>query len=621
MAGNNEQQKIQDYAIIGDCRAAALIGRNGSMDWLCWPQFDSPAIFARILDREQGGYWQIAPTEACDVKRRYLPNTNILETRFACRGGSAVLTDLMPVASEEYKRSKLVADHEILRQVEVPDGEVEIDVEFRPREDYGRKAPIIRRRGELGLRMDDGRGVYWLRSTHPLRLSQENDAAFARLHLAAGDVARFSLSHAEESPAVLPCLGDEASERIRISKDWWEQWAGQVSYNSRYRDAVVRSALTLKLLTYAPSGAIVAAATTSLPERIGGKLNWDYRYCWLRDASLTVRALIGLGCWAEAESFMNWALNATRLTQPELRILYTVYGENAPRERLLQHLRGYKDSRPVRIGNQAREQLQLDVYGEVLDAVSQMAFHGQGFDRTTQKMLTEIGKYVVKNWRRPDEGIWEPRGSRQNHTYARLLCWTALDRLCTMAKNGRLENAPAELFARTREEVRRDVVENGWNDDVGSYVSVLGGNDLDASLLLMSWYGFEASDSERMRRTYRAISSELRAGRDLLYRYKTSQGEGAFGICGFWEAEYLALGGGTLQQARSAFERLLTYSNDLGLYAEEIDADSYDALGNFPQAFTHVGLIGAALSLQEREQGTQQLAHREESAERTTAKR
>src|SRR5579872_6112246 len=609
-----EIAKIQDYALIGDSRGAALVSRNGSLDWLCWPRFDSPAVFAGILDRAQGGHWKIAPASPQRIERRYVENTNVLETRFRCSGGTAVLTDLLPVSSEEHKRRELIPDHEILRQVECTEGEVEIHMDFRPRADYGRVPVKVRTSPTLGLRMEVGRGVYWLRSTHALSVSE--GTAFIKVRLRASESAQFSLTYAEDAPTVLCCLGEKARERIRISTDWWRQWASRATYQGPYRDAVVRSVLALKLLSYAPSGAIVAAPTTSLPERLGADLNWDYRYCWLRDAALTVRALTGLGYWEEAEAFLSWMLHATRLTQPQLRILYTVFGNKVPKERTLQHLQGYFDSRPVRIGNEARTQLQLDVYGEVVDAAAQFAFHGRRFDLTTQRVLIDFGKFVAANWRRADEGIWEPRSCRQHHTHSHLLCWTALDRLHRMAMDGAIEHAPIQQFADEREAIRHDIHEHAWNRDLRSYVSVLGGSDLDASTLLLTWYGFERADGGRMRSTYNAINKHLRAAPGLLYRYKAEPSEGAFGICSFWEAEYLALGGGTLEEARTTFEQLLTHANEVGLYSEEIDSRSGDALGNFPQAFTHIGLINAALSLHQREQGLRQLGNREHHAER-----
>jgi GH15 family glucan-1,4-alpha-glucosidase len=336
----------------------------------------------------------------------------------------------------------------------------------------------------------------------------------------------------------------------------------------------------------------------------------------LRDASLTIRAVLALGYWDEAEAFMEWMLHATRLTQPELRILYTVFGENAPRERVLKHLKGYQDSRPVRIGNGARSQLQMDVYGEVVDAAAQFAFHGKNLDRTTQRVLVKIGKYVARNWRLPDEGIWEPRSGRAPHTHSRLLCWAVLDRLLQLAEDGMIADVPVRDFAEQREMIRSEILSAGWNERLQSYTSTIDGDELDASLLLLSWYGFEHADSERMQSTHRAIRRQLGAGDGLLYRYRRQPAEGAFGICSFWEAEYLALGGGTLDDARSLFERLLLYANDVGLYSEEIDPASGAALGNFPQAFTHIGLINAAISIQRREEGTRQLPHRAQSSAR-----
>jgi len=303
-------------------------------------------------------------------------------------------------------------------------------------------------------------------------------------------------------------------------------------------------------------------------------------------------------------------LHATRLTQPELRILYTVFGENAPRERTLRQLSGYRDSRPVRIGNAARSQLQMDVYGEVVDAAAQFAFHGKTLDRTTRGVLVKIGKYVAKNWRLADDGIWEPRAARARHTHSRLLCWVALDRLLQLAEDGVIADAPVPDFEEQREAIRQEIVSGAWNERIQSYTSTIGGEDLDASLLLLSWYGFEQADSERMKATYRAIRQQLSANDTLLYRYRRDPPEGAFGICSFWEAEYLALGGGTLQEAQRLFERLLTYANDASLYSEEIDPTSGAALGNFPQAFTHIGLINAAISIQRREEGQDQLPHR-----------
>jgi GH15 family glucan-1,4-alpha-glucosidase len=612
--------RIADYAIIGDCRSAALIATNGAVEWLCWPRFDSPSIFGAILDRHRGGTWKIAPRPADILRthRTYIEHSNVLRTTFECRTGTVTVTDLMPVATERAKRSILTPDHELLRRVECVAGEVQMYLYFQPRPEYGSHAPHLRTVGVLGVSFVSGDGVFYLRSSIPLTI--EDGVARASWTLRLGDSSQFSFTYGEESPVVLPPLGDWTRKRIGESTLWWCHWAAQASYDGPYRNAILRSALTLKLLSYAPSGAIMAAATTSLPEHLKGALNWDYRYCWLRDASLTVRALLGLGYRDEAASFIEWMLYATRLTQPELRILYTAFGTDTPLEKILPHLSGYMDSRPVRIGNAARHQLQLDVYGEVMDAVAQYGYNHGTFVRSTQKLLIDIGKHVAKNWNQPDQGIWEPREHPQHHTHSRVLCWVTLDRLITLQEKGHLKNVPVDDFCRERDRIAAQIREQAWNPTLNSYVSVLGGNKLDASLLLMSYYGFEAADSDRMRATYAAIRRELRANDHLIYRYQVTPKEGAFGICSFWEVDYLALGGGTIEQAQRLFDDILQYQNDVGLFAEEIDPDSGQALGNFPQAFTHVGLISAALSITERLKGEKQLAHRESSAqERGTA--
>jgi GH15 family glucan-1,4-alpha-glucosidase len=428
-----------------------------------------------------------------------------------------------------------------------------------------------------------------------------------------GESLLFSLSYTENAPAILPDI-NQMRHRMSVCANWWREWVAAMRYEGEFRQEVVRSALTLKLLTYVLSGAVIAAPTTSLPERIGGSLNWDYRYCWLRDASLTIRAMLELGYLDEAAQFLDWMLHATRLTQPQLRILYTVFGNSAPKEWESKTLRGYENSAPVRIGNAARDQLQLDVYGEVIDAAAQYVFHGGQLDREMQKVLVGFGNYVVKHWDEPDEGIWEPRNGRQNHTHSRLMCWTALDRLVSLAEEGKLKGGNIDEYRRKRDEIQQQISTRAWNERLNSYVSVLDGEDLDASLLLLPWYGFEKADSPRMQATYEAIRKDLGTRDGLLYRYRANPPEGTFAICSFWAAEYLALGGGKSTECRDLMKALFKYQNDVGLYGEEIDAETGDALGNFPQAFTHIGLIGAALSLDQRVRGEQQLGHRPESA-------
>jgi GH15 family glucan-1,4-alpha-glucosidase len=609
---------IGDYAAIGDSGSAALVGRDGSIDWLCWPRFDSPSLFGAILD-QSAGHWRIAPVGPCQTIRHYIKDTNVLQTRFDTGSGSLVLTDLMPVASEEEKASLMLPEREILRLLECERGEVEIEWSFEPRPGYGLRSVSVRQAGRLGLRAETGAGLLTLRTDLPLEISTDGRVG-GRARLSAGARAHASLTFAADGPAVLPPLGEWSRAALARTVRWWQTWASRIQYDGPCREMVVRSALALRLMVYAPSGAVVAAPTTSLPERIEGPFNWDYRFCWLRDASLTVRALTGLGYMDEAQAFVHWLLHATRLTQPELRVLYDVHGNKPPRERILDRLVGYQGSRPVRIGNLAAEQRQLDVYGEVIDAVTHFVRAGGSLDRETEGVLRGWGEYVCRHWEEPDEGIWEPRTGRTTHTHSRVLAWVALDRLLQLHAKDHVRWAPAAYFEKNREAIRRGIEARAWNQALQSYVAEPDGDRLDATLLLLAWYGFEAADSDRMRGTYQRVRELLGAGDGLLYRYRTdpaarpaadpvgegepySPGEGAFGICSFWAAEYLALGGGTAEEARKLLERLSGYANDVGLFAEEIDPTTGEALGNFPQAFTHIGLINAALSLARRLEG------------------
>ncbi len=478
---------------------------------------------------------------------------------------------------------------------------MQFEFDFHPRADYGSQAVHFRKPNGLGLQMPVGRGAYWLRGNVPLSIGQHR--VREKLSAKSGNVFQFSLSYSEESPTVLRALGDCTSEAIERSVQWWQAWAARCKYRGPYEEIVKRSALALKLLNYAPSGAVVAAATTSLPERIGDSLNWDYRFCWLRDASLTIRVMLGLGYEDEAQGFLTWLLHTTSLTQPQLKVLYTVFGRNSHAEKKLEYLSGYRGSKPVRIGNGARGQLQLDVYGQVIESTAQYANYLGGFDHTTQRVLIGIGKYVAEHWDQPDEGIWEPRTGRKNHTHSRLMCWMTLDRLLALGEKGKLDGVPREQFTRERDKIRQQIESRGWNSDAESYVSVLDGSGFDSTLLRLSWYAFEHADSERMKKTYGKVCEKLGAGNHLMYRYQRDPQEGAFGVCGFWGVEHLALGGGTLEEAHRAFQQLISYRNELGLLAEEIDPATGDALGNFQQAFTHVGLISAALTLDEQEKG------------------
>jgi GH15 family glucan-1,4-alpha-glucosidase len=598
---------IEDYALIGDCRSAGLVSKDGSLDWLCLPRFDSPAVFAALLDAREGGRFRIRPVGEYSSERRYLPDTNVLETTFRCPGGTFVLRDLMSVSSEEDKRASLTPEHEVLREVEGLDGEVEVEILYDPRPDYGLSRPLLERQWDHGLRCEVGAAVLILRSELALEPRGDGRGAGGVIRIQPGERRYFSLTYSREAPEVIAPLGGAARERIERTAQWWRGWANRCTYGGPYRDAVVRSALALKLMTYAPSGALVAAPTTSLPEAIGGVRNWDYRYCWLRDASFTLRALFTLGYREEAEAFDGWVLHATRLTWPELHVLYDVFGEAKLPERELGHLEGYAGSSPVRIGNDAQGQLQLDVYGEVIDAAAQFVDRGGRFDRDTNRMLDGLGRTVCRRWREPDEGIWEGRSGRFHNTHSKVLCWVALDRLIEMHEAGYLE-VSVDLFRANRDEIRKEIEAHGYNERIGSYTRTFDGEEVDASLLTLPLYGYIEGTNPRMHSTCARIHEKL-ARDGLVYRYEASTddglppGEGAFGICSFWAVECLARGG-NVEGATRAFERLLAYANDVGLFAEEIDPDTGAALGNFPQAFTHIGLINAALTLAECREGT-----------------
>lgn len=585
---------IQDYGIIGDCRSAALISKDGSLDWLCWPRFDSPFIFGSLLD-EEAGQWRIQPVGKFTASRRYIDHTNVLETTFHTPNGLLTLTDFMPVADEDYKRSHLMPDHEIIRIVRCISGRVNLEISYAPRLSYGKAHPKIQNKGRLGLRADLGEALLTLHSQTHFTVAGARATSMISLH--AGESRSFSLTYSTEAPDVIPNL-DSSKDVLERTINWWKAWAAHCTYQGPYSEHVLRSVLTLKLLQFASSGAFVASPTTSLPERIGGDLNWDYRYCWLRDASLTVQALSGTGFIAEAEAFGEWMLHATRLTQPKLMVMYDVYGNLAKRERELREISGYERSRPVRVGNQARNQKQLDVYGEVVSGAARVVRLTGRIDRETQKVLIGFGHTVCKHWSESDSGIWEHRSKPAVHTHSRLLCWLALHELLELHREGYIKEIPLELFANTRDKIRHSIETDSWDSDIQSYISEVGSQQIDSTLLLIAIQKFEQASSPRLEATYKRVQATLQAGNGLLYRYRRpGMDEGAFGLSSFWGVEFLALRGDH-EQACASFESLLHYANDVGLFAEEVDPKTGSALGNFPQAFTHVGLINAALALQ-----------------------
>ena len=590
---------IGDYALIGNCRTAALVSRAGAIEWLCAPTYSSPSLFAAILDRD-AGHFSIRPRGRFRAERRYVDDTNVLETTFHVDGGAVLrLTDCMPLPGEPTgemeSAQELEPQHEILRRIECVQGEAEVEVEFAPRPDYGRARVGFTRRGKLGWQLTGCRFGAFLNSDIDLAASDGRIAGTARLR--GGEARACSFTYDEDEPSIVLPLGDWARRRVDDTTGWWQWWARRNTYEGNYRSQVLRGALALKLLNCATSGSVLAAPTTSLPEEIGGERNWDYRYCWLRDSALVLHAFLALGFLEEAQEFLGWMLHATRLTWPELQVMYDLYGETHLHERTLDHLSGYRGSRPVRIGNAAHSQLQLDIYGELVAAVTQYVAAGGELDSSEQRMLAGLAKSVCRLWRKPDQGIWETRSAPRHHTYSKAMCWVALDRLVRLGLA-----RDADTAARERDAIRADIEAHGVSTARDAYVAWYGGDEPDASLLLLARHGYAEPGSARMRNTYEWVKREL-SRNGYLMRYASHGeydglrgGENTFAACSFWAAEYLA-NAGRREEACELFEKLLGCANDVGLYAEEIVAATGEAVGNFPQAFSHVSMISAAVAL------------------------
>ncbi|MDE3056394.1 MAG: glycoside hydrolase family 15 protein [Bacteroidota bacterium] len=607
-------EPIGSYALIGNCRSAALVSRFGSIDWLCWPRFDSPAVFCALLDSRRGGTFSITPQKILRIERRYRGETNVLITLFHTADGTLKLTDLMTLpAAQEKKRkfsesailsqSQLPLQHEILRIAECVGGTVSLDVLFKPRPAYGADVPSMKDDETLGLTCQSQGQVLCLNTDASLSLSPDQAFASGTIQLRAGEQKIFSFTSFEGKPSAIPPLGEKATNRMDQTLAWWEGWSNRCLYRGPYRKEVMRSALVLKLLVYAPTGAIIAAPTTSLPEAIGEGRNWDYRYCWLRDASLSVAALLDLGYYDEGEAFLAWILKATRATQPDVRILYDVFGNSNLAETMLEHLAGYRSSPPVRIGNAAKDQLQLDVYGEILLAVKELTDRGGRISDDEARFLEGIGEVVLQRWKEPDEGIWETRAGRFHHTYSKAMCWSALNTLIHLYDRGQVA-IDREKYAEAREAIREDIEQHAYNEQLRSYTGAYGEPYADASLLLLGYVGFTKPGNHRMQNTYRFVRATLLQN-GLLRRYPPQRdglkgNEGTFGLCSLWEAQYLVREK-KLQAATKTFRHFLSFGNDVGLFAEEIQPKTGEALGNFPQAFTHLGIIDVALSLENRE--------------------
>ncbi|RPH66707.1 MAG: glycoside hydrolase family 15 protein [Myxococcaceae bacterium] len=581
--------RIEDYAVIGDTQSAALVGKDGSIDWLCFPRFDSGACFAALLGTPEHGRWLITPeAPVWETRRRYLGESLVLETEFHTDEGVVRVIDGMPV------RTRWL---DVVRLVEGVKGRVRMKMELVIRFDYGSIVPWVRKT-RYGVRAVGGPDALELFSPVPTR--GEGLTTVASFDVGAGDRLPFQTNWypSHEDP---PPRGDPIRE-LTATQRHWQHWSDRCSYRGPWREAVVRSLLTLKALTYAPTGGIVAAVTTSLPECIGGVRNWDYRFCWVRDATLCLYALLQGGFHDEARAWRDWLLRSVAGTPDDLRTLYGVQGERRLTELELPWLPGYEGSKPVRLGNKAVEQLPLDVYGELMDALYTASRVGLSSSENGWRLTRSLMQWLERNWSQPDEGIWEVRGPRRHFTHSKVMCWVALDRAVKMVEQFGLQG-PVDRWRSVRDRIHADVCEKGWNERRQSFTQFYGSDMLDASLLLISQVGFLPAKDPRVMKTVEAIQREL-AQDGFVLRYRTEEtgvdglpaGEGAFLPCSFWLADALAMLD-RHDEARALFERLLAVRNDLGLLSEEYDPRSGRLVGNFPQAFSHIALVNTASNL------------------------
>jgi GH15 family glucan-1,4-alpha-glucosidase len=584
---------LRDYAAIGDGRTVALVARDGSIDWLCLPDLDSPTVFASLLDAERGGYFALAPEESFDAERRYLPGTNVLETTFSSAGGTVRVTDAMTLPD-----GRLAPFRELARRIEGVSGRVPLRWRVEPRFGYGEAQTRVASRAGIPVATagPDAVAVLAWDAGEP---AVADGAVHGRFEVMEGTQSVLALSAARGEPLVFPARGD-VEDRIERAASFWREWSGRRSYRGPWAEAVIRSALALKLLFYAPSGAVAAAPTTSLPETIGGERNWDYRYCWVRDSAFTVDALLRLGFPAEARAYFWWLLHATQLTRPRLNVLYRLDGGAEASEKTLP-LAGYRGSRPVRIGNAALEQRQLDIYGDLMQTAWLYAEHTGSLDRETSGRLAKIADLVCEIWRHADAGIWEVRSEPVHFTQSKMMCWVALDRALRLAEAGTIGGGNTARWRQEAEAIRRYVDERCWSEHLGSYVRYSGSEELDASLLIGVLAGYSEATDPRLTGTIDAIRRKLGRG-PLLFRYTGEDGlntrEGAFLTCSFWLVDALARCG-RVDEAAETMEELVALANDVGLYAEEIDPETGDFLGNMPQGLVHLALIGAAASVAE----------------------
>jgi GH15 family glucan-1,4-alpha-glucosidase len=577
--------------VIGDGRTAALVARDGAIDWLCLPDFDSASVCGAILDAERGGAFELAPAEPFESSRRYLPATNVLETTFTTEAGSVRVVDALTVSEHGLEPMR-----ELARSIEGVSGRVSMRWRFAPRFEYGLAAPECGWRGNVPV-ASHGSEAIAVANWNAGQPVWEGQAVGARFEIAAGDRALLALAVAHAEPLVLPARR-AVEERLADTIRFWTSWTSACTYEGTWREEVLRSALVLKLLIFAPSGASVAAPTTSLPEEIGGERNWDYRFCWIRDSHFAMEALLALGRHQEAKGLFWWFLQATARMAPELRPLYRLDGGMDLRERTLA-LAGYRGSRPVRVGNLAARQRQLDVYGQLFETAWEYSAGERALDRDMGVLLARIADHVCQVWRLPDAGIWEVRNGEFHFTHSKVMCWVALNRAVRLADLGEVPSAHAGRWKREAALVETYVETECWSDPLQSYTRSAGDSGVDASLLMLPIIGYGDPQGERINRTIDAVSRDLRDG-DFVYRYHGDDGvagaEGCFLNCSFWLASALAHAG-RVDEASELMDRLTRRANDLGLYAEEIDPRTGGFLGNFPQALVHLALIDAAISI------------------------
>ena len=597
-------KQIDDYGLIGDMHGSALVSSDGSIDWCCMPRFDSPALFSRTLDSNKGGFYKLAPAKISSSTRRYLPNTNVLETSFTTSTGTGVLIDFMPVHQHvvmSREPLEVTDSQRVVRILHCTKGRLDFEMDCYPKFDYGTIVPHASLSSPTtGMAHGGSEEVSVYCSS---QLTVVNDGFRSRGVIFEGEKIYSTVSNQVSfSRRSEPLTPAELDEELADTTAFWEDWAAQCTFQGEHREAVLRSALTLKALTYAPSGALVAAPTTSLPEVIGGERNWDYRYTWIRDATFAIYALSIIGYTGEARAFKNWLEWSTSGRARDLQVMYGLGGERRLTETKIPELEGYMNSKPVRIGNGAYDQFQLDIYGEIMDSAHIFRKFGGAVDADYWEYLRRVVNFVIDHWREPDEGIWETRGGRQHFVFSKVMCWVAMDRAIKAATDLKLPG-DIEAWEKVRDEICNDVMSKGYSQERQAFVQSYGSDNLDAANLMLPLVGFIPATDPMMRSTIKATQKELTNKQGFVYRYRKfddglNGSEGSFIICTFWLADNL-IHLGQIDEARVLLDSLLNCANDLGLLSEEYDSATGNMLGNFPQAFSHLALINTAVQLQQ----------------------